>query len=481
MTTPHIPPFRYSALGGNPPTRAACPSFALRSLTPSSSADRYAEIAQNTSINFSGAQTFSISCWVKLNDTSTTRNLISKASGPNLTSYTPATDPDYILWVDNNQWRFTVTSAVPAASQASTAPATLNLNQWYHIVGTFDGIQARIYVDNVLGANVGAVITGVRNTNQSYMRHLGWFFEGSVTEPAATIDDVRIYGSALSAAEITLLFNKTDYTLNQLLRYRYDQSGIEHGGGPGSAVGVMMPYEPGVPNLPTCPLALAPGTQQFALKGANPSSAPDYVGELARDSSYTFSGVTPFSIACWVRTGSVFLQHSMFVKALPANIESTVATSWDYGGTVGPSSCLFRVISSTGQLSQAVGISPFGQFVHYCGTFSGTTARIYLNGILSATGAVIANVRDSALSFMRMLGKQDTTGSLTELDDFRIYNRELTSTEALTLYNKGSVTLNLVHRYKFENSGADDIGSLNVTVGAQLPYVTGKENLPQTA
>jgi len=76
----------------------------------------------------------------------------------------------------------------------------LSQNVWYHIVGTYDGIKMRIYVNGVekgsdnLSGNIAA----------SSM-NIGWgqddrFWKG-------IIDEVRIYNRALSASEILERYN----------------------------------------------------------------------------------------------------------------------------------------------------------------------------------------------------------------------------------------------------------------------------------
>jgi hypothetical protein len=80
----------------------------------------------------------------------------------------------------------------------------LTPDTWHHIVGTFSGSQANLYIDNVLdnSATNSPSVTptqdiltiGANNNGSEY-------FTGS-------IDEVRIYNRALTPAEITTLFNQ---------------------------------------------------------------------------------------------------------------------------------------------------------------------------------------------------------------------------------------------------------------------------------
>jgi hypothetical protein len=71
---------------------------------------------------------------------------------------------------------------------------------WHHIVYTFDGTTRRLYVDGASRANstmageTGAVTEG----------HVGGFGTQSF---AGSLDEIRIYNRALSAAEVTALSN----------------------------------------------------------------------------------------------------------------------------------------------------------------------------------------------------------------------------------------------------------------------------------
>src|SRR5262249_14471930 len=97
------------------------------------------------------------------------------------------------LWVGDN-----VNSYVCSA-------ARVNDGNWHMVTGTYDGATVRVYVDGALSGS-GARTNGLANTttgptigayNASGI--MGGFFNGS-------IDGVRIYSRALSAAEVTALW-----------------------------------------------------------------------------------------------------------------------------------------------------------------------------------------------------------------------------------------------------------------------------------
>jgi len=80
---------------------------------------------------------------------------------------------------------------------------SLNANQWYHIVGTFDGSDIKVYLDGVLKdtTNVGGPID-----DDNLPLRIGSDDGGTYIN--AHIDDLRIYNRALTSSEIQALYNQ---------------------------------------------------------------------------------------------------------------------------------------------------------------------------------------------------------------------------------------------------------------------------------
>lgn len=91
-----------------------------------------------------------------------------------------------------------------AASIQSTH--TFNTQQWHHLVGTWDNITLKLYVDNVLEASQ-ALAGGITFSNPIGLGEPVGIttntFQGQVCEAA-------IYSSALSAAQVASHFNAAD-------------------------------------------------------------------------------------------------------------------------------------------------------------------------------------------------------------------------------------------------------------------------------
>ena len=98
--------------------------------------------------------------------------------------------------------------------QNTTAINTQQISQWYFVVGVFDGSSLSFYQNGVLvSQNTNLPKTVIDNCAGGDFRIGRWhdaspsqFFKGD-------LDDIRIYNRALSATEITQLFNQAETTV----------------------------------------------------------------------------------------------------------------------------------------------------------------------------------------------------------------------------------------------------------------------------
>lgn len=132
----------------------------------------------------SGA-TFSLEAWVKL------------AANP------ASAGPILVLGQTGSRTFFQVNSAgtVSVGSGSTiTSPSAISLNAWHHLVATYDGATLTLYVDGASvasGASSSAITYGNAWIGQSLA---GAFLSG-------LLDEVAIYGAALSAARVTAHYN----------------------------------------------------------------------------------------------------------------------------------------------------------------------------------------------------------------------------------------------------------------------------------
>jgi len=92
--------------------------------------------------------------------------------------------------------------------QGLTITNPQQLNQWYFVVGTFDGTTMSFYRDGVLiSQKTGLPATNIDNCAGNTFR-IGRFHDLSSYFFNGKIDDIRVYNRALTATEIQALYNE---------------------------------------------------------------------------------------------------------------------------------------------------------------------------------------------------------------------------------------------------------------------------------
>ncbi len=94
-------------------------------------------------------------------------------------------------------------------------------NAWHHVAGTYDGSSLKLYVDGALQAttpHVGHIETTTHNL------YIGANSEMAGRNSHSLLDDVRIYGCALTAAEVGLLAGKPPAEPNLVGWWKLDES-----------------------------------------------------------------------------------------------------------------------------------------------------------------------------------------------------------------------------------------------------------------
>lgn len=88
--------------------------------------------------------------------------------------------------------------------QSNCVSSALNYTQWYYVVGTYDGIAAKIYINGSLDKTYNtSVVPGTftpATTKIGYMDYSTRYFDGQ-------IDRLQIYNRSLTAAEILQNYN----------------------------------------------------------------------------------------------------------------------------------------------------------------------------------------------------------------------------------------------------------------------------------
>jgi len=158
--------------------------------------DDYIEVDDSASLEMSDTDEVTVSAWVKLDEIRPGWRAIFQHS-----------DTSYNLHLDDGKNpEFTI---YDGTWYSAAAGSSLGPDDWVHLVGTFDGDKARLYVDGTEVDQVsapndidsaGGVNAGLGENVDASGRHL----DGS-------IDEVRVYNRSLSASEVADL-NESAFT-----------------------------------------------------------------------------------------------------------------------------------------------------------------------------------------------------------------------------------------------------------------------------
>jgi hypothetical protein len=155
----------------------------------------WATVADNVTLDLTTGMT--LSAWVRPTSiTGDYRTIMLKESAPGLA---------YALYSNDGASRPPAGYINTGASDiAAIAGANLALDTWTHVAVTYNGTAMQVFVNGALvrtTANAGAIVTSTGPLRIGGNSVWGEYFAG-------TIDEVRVYNRALTAAEIQADMNK---------------------------------------------------------------------------------------------------------------------------------------------------------------------------------------------------------------------------------------------------------------------------------
>jgi len=163
---------------------------------------------------------FTIELWIKRSVNATSQPVLGKP----LTTTTKS--ENYAIWLDTaNKVRFEVGNGT--TSKTVTTATAVDTN-WHHVAATFASGALKIYLDGSLSASATATFTTAgTNTGTFDLGHFNTSYFGG------SLDEIAIYGTALSATQISDHRSKgvTAPPGNQTVSYGYDHNGNQTAAG----------------------------------------------------------------------------------------------------------------------------------------------------------------------------------------------------------------------------------------------------------
>ncbi|GII58442.1 hypothetical protein Pth03_68310 [Planotetraspora thailandica] len=366
--------------------------------------DSYAE-SRGAVLDF--ARGFTVSAWVKADDLSRSRTVLSQAG-----TYNSGVALGYDA--ESGKWALRLSTAddPSGTAVAATSGAPAVPGRWTHLVGTYNGKSATLYVDGVAAPSVSVTAFGARgNLEIGRLRD-----RGAWAEPwAGEIDDLRVWDRAVSASQVARLHATGDVTTGVPAKVVWP---LDEAAGPADG---------------------HPETQDVTFHGGVQSGQPGYTGKAAAFDGSDGYGDTPravadsrrdFSAGAWVQLADTTADHTAVSQS------GSFALGFDHERQA----WVFRLPTSDGTGEQSVysaaQVDP-GEWTHLLGVYDRTAKRItlYVNGQAGPSEAApsVGNA-DGGLQLGRSLeaddGQDYWKGSV---DDVRVFDRILAQTEVSKL------------------------------------------------
>ena len=315
-------------------------------------------------------------------------------------------------------------------STSNSNSGLLSVNRWQHVAVTYDGSDARFYVNGQLDVTSG--MSGDIRTNATVYQIGRWgtddeYFDGD-------IDDIHVYDYALSDSDIQSLYNS--------------ESGLTE----------WFPLDNGDANEFYGKLVATPN--------GNPVSTSDRFGSMDEamnfDGSGSFGyngntsigGSSRFSISAWARPN-----YDGPIGTILS--ENSVAGQQNFYVDLGGNAVAFITYDNAQTLystNSGSTIKPF-EWNHVVVTFDNGEITTYVNNQLSSTGSHTSPVNDGTSPL--------AIGAATlfngDIDDIRIFNYSLSPEQVSDLFFEngwtGVSTAGLLATYPFNGNANDESGN----------------------
>ncbi len=361
------------------------------------------------------------------------------------------TDAGYIVWVDNNgstdYLNFTVGDGGGTANDQYTAAGATDLSAtgWHHFAAVWnDGAGMYLYLDGKLDgsttsstANIGSLANTVAFRIAAESDN-GNPFDGK-------IDDVKLYSKALSANEVSRLYQTTVPVApastvgldNGLVgHWTFDGPDVKWGETGSEIKDVSGRGNHGDAQGSLATTSVVPGKlgQGLFLSGTNAINA----GSASSLDNLELQGGGGMTVVLWEKHSTYYGSPIGKNSATNAWYLYFLNSSQPFYFVKGYSSTSLHVESNTAPA--------FNQWNHIAvswdGTVNQTGVHLYLNGVdvsnyaspYNATGSGV-KVDDAGSDFL--IGYPWGGAGNLYVDDVRAYNRVLTTSEITSLYNQG--------------------------------------------
>ena len=373
----------------------------------------YLSVTQNSAINISGDIT--LSAWI--NRTSTTNyNAI-------LTKRQVGGSMNYQFTIDNSNGQVGLGHSGGAWVYNTTT--TLSTNTWYHVAVTVSSGTAQFYINGVAEDSFTGVTITATTQDLIIGATVSYNYFGGL------IDEVSVFNSALSASQITNIYNGGTpanlSSLNPVGWWRMGDDPKDSATSGGSVATITDSSGNG--NDATQSTAASQPTFK-ALDKSTTSISFD-----GSDDSFAFTGSAGiqldqiFSASCWIKVNTIASDPRGVITWGEA-VNGKGRGVYISNATVG----LFGYTDSYNQMSSSSLTT--GAWYHVAVTYDGLTANVYLNGALDKTRNFSLNSFTYSQTHIGELYYSQTTPARHfdgYMDDLALFNTALSASDVASL------------------------------------------------
>ena len=316
--------------------------------------------------------------------------------------------------------------------------------KWHHLTGMYDGTYASLYVDGSLDLsaaktnNLNGGSSELFDIGTNYNRQAGRFFNGA-------IDQVRLYNYARTPAQIAYDYNRG----GPIGWWKFDEcqgSIANDSSGIGNSGTITIGSSGSQNSLGTCAVGTSAAWTNGATGKLNASlnfdGTDDYVDMGTMPSINT--GVSQLTVSAWVKPNTLANLKAVVYRDDPV----AGVGGWAMGTAISSSSDVIVAVTGSSYGQSTSGLFSNGNWGHWTMVFDGTQTgnanrmKFYFNGIqqpLTFTGTIPSTSAFSPVDVTVGMRVGATRAFNGQIDDVRIYNYALTSSQVKTLYNNGAV------------------------------------------
>ncbi len=309
---------------------------------------------------------------------------------------------------------------------------------WQHVAGVYDGQEIKIYVDGVLENQTaldGNIVSNEDFPALEFQLSIGRWNRPAFRRFTGDIDEVRVFDKALSEEDINAYLTKTrECKIPRLMaEYRFDECTWD-----GSAGEVID--SSGNNNHGTAMGGATTVTSGRVGRAGSFDANEDQYIEIPHSDDLEMSTGNQVTVAGWIKQNNPPPPSKDWVTLLSKS-DKSYALQLDYRNNQGkqgePRFTIYDGPNSWRSVDANEPIQP-GIWYHLAATFDGENVRIYVDGNLQNDQNTASQIISSNLP----LYLAHNSGATNEnryfdgmLDEFKIFDKALTSQQIRTLYN----------------------------------------------